>query len=89
MIKTPENIGQQITCQLCETENDDQSHIIQCIVIKLKCPEVLNINKTISDIIFRGSMQELETFAKVYEKAYRIRNELIKLKILELSNIFG
>ena len=76
MIETPENIGIQIPCKLCGIEIDEQTHISQCIILKFRCPEILNINKNMKDILFSGNPQELNTFSIIYEKALRIRKVL-------------
>ena len=82
MIETSENIGKQIPCKLCDIDLDDQTHIIQCIILKLRCPEILSINENMKNIIFGDNFQELNDFSIIYEKALRIRKILMKPEII-------
>ena len=77
MINTAENFGLQIPCKLCGLDFDNQSHVTQCIVLKLKCPELLELRGDLATTINNQNMQEVELFLKIYEKALRIRNNLI------------
>ena len=78
MIDTPENIGQHVLCKLCYIEQDTQSHITECIVLKVKCPELLQLEKNFAEILSRGRMKDLKVYVTIYEKALRIRQKLLK-----------
>ena len=77
MIDTPENIGKEVICKLCGLDFDSQTHIIQCIVLKLKCPELLQINQNMNEIIKKGTVTQLNNFSIIYEKALRLRKILL------------
>ena len=78
MNDTAENIGKQVLCKLCSIELDTQSHITECIVLKLKCPELLEIDQNISDVFNNGSMTDIKYYIGIYEKALRIRQNILK-----------
>ena len=77
MIDTPENIGKEVICKLCGIDFDSQTHVIQCIVLKLKCPELLQINQNMNEIIKKGTVTQLNNFSIIYEKALRLRKILL------------
>ena len=77
MIDTSENIGKDVLCKLCGIDFDTQVHVIQCIVLKLKCPELLEINQNINHILQKGTMKELDIFSKIYEQSLRQRKLLL------------
>ena len=79
MIETPENIGKQVLCKLCSIELDTQSHITECIILKLKCPELLQIEKSFTEIMTRGKMKDLDFYIRIYEKALRIRRNVVNI----------
>ena len=76
MIDTPENIGKNILCKLCGIEFDTQTHITECIILRLKCPELLEINSSMDHIIHRGTIEELESFSRIYEQALRLKKRI-------------
>ena len=80
MIDTAENFGQQIPCKLCELNLENQSHLTQCIVLKLKCPELLELNSEMTTTIFGQNMKEIDKFLIIYEKALRIRKNILDVK---------
>ena len=77
MIDTPENIGKEVLCKFCGIDFDSQTHVIQCIVLKLKCPELLQINQNMNEIIKNGTVKQLNNFSIIYEKALRLRKILL------------
>ena len=80
MINTPENFGLQIPCKLCGLDLDNQSHVTKCIILKLRCPELLELDFEMSTIIQSKKLNEVDKFLKVYEKALRTRNTIIEEK---------
>lgn len=77
MICTAENFGLKIPCKLCGLDSDNQNHLTQCIVLKLRCPELLDLNCNISTIINGQNLKETDIFLKIYEKALRTRNNIL------------
>ena len=80
MINTADNFGLQIPCKLCGLTLENQSHIIECIVLKLRCPELLELSSEMSTIIFGKNMKAIDQFLTIYEKALRIRNNILDEK---------
>ena len=77
MIETPENFGKQVLCKLCGIEWDTQTHVIECIILKLKYPQILEVNDSIDYIIKQGTIIQLDKFSKIYEQSLRLRRSLI------------
>ena len=77
MINTADNFGQQIPCKLCGLDFENQSHLIQCIVLKIRCPELLELNSEMNTIIFGQNMNQINQFLMTYEKVLRIRNNVL------------
>ena len=45
MLNVNYNFGQKIKCPLCKIGEDAQKHLLECLVIKITCPEILNNTK--------------------------------------------
>ena len=77
MIPTADNFGQTMPCKICHLQEDSIPHVMDCILLKLEVPEILNYrNINLSDI-FSADMEKVNTFAFVFEKAWRKREQII------------
>ena len=76
MISTSDNFGQKIPCKMCYIEDESICHVLNCIVLKLNVPEILNNDISITDA-FKNNMTRLNTLAAVFEKAWRKREEIL------------
>ena len=45
MLKVNHNFGNKSPCPLCELNDDEQSHLLECVIIKVKCPEIFENRK--------------------------------------------
>ena len=45
MLNVASNYGSKTECPLCKLNKDDQQHLMECLIIKLTCPVILNNNK--------------------------------------------
>ena len=71
MVNTPACYGQNTLCSLCNLARDEMSHVIQCVVIKLACPEVyLNGSVKVEDAYEGSDMEKIKKLAVVYTKAW-------------------
>jgi hypothetical protein len=73
MINEGHNFGRRVKCPL-GCQNDD--HITQCNVIKQSCFDVMMHNIDI-DVIYKDK-EKIKTAVKVFEGAFRTRQELIE-----------
>ena len=79
MIETPDNYGRDVPCRLCYLARDEMSHILDCIVLKLACPELYrNSDVSINDAYEGNNMEKLKNLAIVFQEAWRTREKLTK-----------
>ena len=80
MIPTFDNFGINTVCPLCLTERDQIEHVLDCLILKLKCPDVLlHSNIKISDARDEN-IEKMNELSQVFEKAWRKREELLLSK---------
>ena len=77
MVETPENFGRDIPCKLCNLSRDQMSHVLECVVIKLACPELITNPVKIADA-FDSNMENVRNLAVTYQKAWRVRQKLLE-----------
>ena len=78
MVNVGHNYGNKTSCKICNLEEDDsQEHIFDCIVLKIKCPELFNMTDEKYDDIFSQNVQKLIKVAKVCESAIKLREILL------------
>ena len=77
MIATSDNLGQKVSCKLCHLEEDTISHVMNCILLKLKVPDILTYRDISISDAFRDDMNKLNTLASVFEKAWRKREDIL------------
>ena len=75
MVNVPHNFGKKKRCKICFTGDDDQCHLLKCLRIKLVYPELLQ-NLNYNDI-FDTDINKQAEIAKIIERAYRLREEII------------
>ena len=69
MINVPHNFGQKIKCRLCHSGDDDQKHLLECLMIKLASPEILsNTDAKYMDIYSNDIEKQIE-ISNLLEKA--------------------
>ena len=79
MIETPDNYGRDVPCRLCYLARDEMSHVLDCIVLKLACPELYrNSDVSINDAYEGNNMEKLKNLAIVFQEAWRTREKLTK-----------
>ena len=77
MIETPDNYGRDVPCRLCYLARDEMSHVLDCVVLKLACPELyLNSDVSINDAYEGNNMEKLKNLAIVFQEAWRTREKL-------------
>ena len=80
MMSTPENMGQNVLCKICDLERDTTSHTLTCLFLKLSVPEVINVDTNISVAdAFCGDIDKMHLLVKTFEKLWRKRKEFIEL----------
>ena len=78
MMSTPDNFGIKTLCKICSIEEDTTRHLLNCIFLKLKVPEILANNDVNLEDAFKNKIQNMNKLSIVIEKAWRKREELRK-----------
>ena len=78
MVNVGHNFGQKNNCKLCSIGKDDQENLLQCLILKLRNPALLqDLNY---DDLFNNNLQKQEEIGKIIEKSFRIREEILANK---------
>ena len=76
MLNVSYNYELKIKCRLCHLGEDDQEHLLECLIIKIECPEILhNTNVKHSDIYSSKIDKQIE-ITKLLEMAIRKRDRI-------------
>ena len=73
MLNVNYNFGQKIKCPLCNI------HLLECLVIKITSPEILNNTKCKYTDLFSDNIEKLNDLSKLIEIAVRKRTELLNI----------
>ena len=65
MIPTKENFGLTVKCSLCLIEQCSQSHILECIILKLKCPQIMKHDVNIIEAS-KNDIYKMKKLAEVF-----------------------
>ena len=77
MLNVAHNFGQQIKCRLCKIEDDNQNHLLECIIIKIESQEILNnTGAKISDI-YSNDIEKQLSVTKLIDIAMRKRDMIL------------
>ena len=78
MINVNKNFGNSSPCSLCNLNEDDQSHLLECIFIKLESSIVQeNKNKCEYQDIFGNDIVKMNNVAELLQQALRAREKLL------------
>ena len=70
---------QDAKCPLCELKDDDQIHLLECIMTKIKSPVFLeNIKKCKYEDILSNDLQKMNNVAEMLVQAMRVRKCLLQ-----------
>ena len=79
MILTPDNLGKNQQCQICDLARDEMSHVLDCVVVKLACPSLLYIEEKISiEDAYSDNIDKMKRLAVLFKKAWRTRESILK-----------
>ena len=70
------NFGQTIPCWLCEVSDDTDRHLLECVVIKMSSPTIIENRTTVFDDIYSTDISKVSKVSKLLTSALRIRKIL-------------
>ena len=77
MLNVQYNFGQKKKCPLCKIKEDNQEHLIECLIIKIACPEIgYNTNVKYTDI-FSDALEKQINISKLLNIAVRTRKVML------------
>ena len=77
MIDIEDNFGKKTLCAMCKLQPSCQSHLFECIFIKLKCPEIVNSDCEYADI-FKNNINKMNILSKIAENIIRQREIILE-----------
>ena len=77
MLNVAFNYGNKSKCPLCKIGDDDQQHLIDCIVIKLNSNEICNNMDIKYEDIYTGNVEKQNKIIQLLEIAIRKRDEIL------------
>ena len=80
MIKVDANIGVKSQCRLCSLGPSDQEHLLDCVFMKTKCTELLNMNEKYTDL-YGNNVRKLNNLATIFQLVIR-ENEIFHEKLI-------
>ena len=78
MLNVAYNFGNKTKCPLCKIGEDDQKHLIECIVIKLNCHEIYYNTDSQYEDIFTENITKLNKISQLLQVATRKRDEILE-----------
>ena len=77
MLDVSRNYGQHSKCPLCKIGDDDQKHLLECLIIKLQCPDILNNIDCKYEDIYSDNIEKQSNISKLLEIAIKRRTMLV------------
>ena len=77
MVKVGYNYGRKVVCPLCGLHNDDQSGLLECVILKMNCKELYNKKNEKYEDIFSGNIEVLKNISTLLQKVIQVREELL------------
>ena len=63
--------------QICGLHNDDQSGLLECVILKMNCKELYNKKNEKYEDIFSGNIEVLKNISTLLQKVIQVREELL------------
>ena len=80
MVPTADNYGQTKPCPIGCLEKDEIRHVLNCLFLKIECPDILKNTDVKIDDAFSGDDIKMAKLSEVFKEAWRTREDiLIKL----------
>ena len=80
MLSVAKNHGQTNQCPLCKMKDDDQKHLLECPLIKVDSPDILNNTESEYKDIFSTDIHKLSKISQLLDIAITKRKTLRSTK---------
>ena len=77
MINVGHNYGNKAKCPICKLEDDTQEHMLRCVILKIKSPELFKIQEEKYEDLFSLNDDKIIKLARILESVLRKREELL------------
>ena len=77
MINVQHNFGQNNKCPLYKLEDDKQEHLLECVIIKIASPEILNKTDAEFNDIYSDNIEKQIKISKLLYIAIRKRKAIL------------
>ena len=74
-----QNYGQNLNCEICQVEQCDQKHLLNCYVLKNLVPELKNTKVSYGDI-FSKNINKMVKAAKLFSTVDKARKNYLTMK---------
>ena len=78
MLNVQSNYGKHTPCPLCKMEEDSQQHLLECLIIKINNPDILNNVNSIYEDIYSNNIDKQNNITKLIEMAINSRKIILK-----------
>ena len=79
MLKVASNYGSKTNCPLCKISEDSQKHLLECVIIKITCQDILNNDNKKYEDIYSDNVTKQKEIIQLIEIAIRKREEIIEM----------
>ena len=80
MFKVANNYGNKTNCPQCKIDEDSQKHLIECVIIKITCNDILNNDSMKYEDIYSDNTTKQNEMIKLIKIAIIKREEIIENK---------
>ena len=71
MLHVLHNFGQETQCPLCKIGDDNQKHLLECMILKMMCPEILNNKTIIYSDLFGENIKKTKCNKSIIRNCYK------------------
>ena len=77
MLEVNHNFGRKIQCPLCLSNDDNQKHLMDCVIIKISSKKLFHNKKSKYEDIFGYNVRKIGDIVKIIEDALKSREVLL------------
>ena len=77
MLNVGYNFGKKVKCFMCKIKDDTDSHLLECVIIKMSNPNLIENSDVKFDYVYSSNMKDVQKISKILIQAMRTR-EILK-----------